>query len=300
MSRIKVSIVMGAYNQRTILPLVLEGFETQDFPKDEYEVIVVDSTSTDGTSDFIKEYQASYKFTPIIRKNEGKAAARNAGVQAAQGDIVIITDSDMIPHAQLVSTHVQAHENTSVPTCFEGVTMNMTELHWPPEPSKLYPYISRSLQDGAKLGWYYFLTGNISFPKSLFLSYGGFDESFKSYGWEDLELGYRLSLDHQPLLFLKQAVNYHYHVVTEDEEIIRNVSKGESARLLFAKHPKLKLFLGGNVVSEFVRKKLSKEGVIYTFIKHKMYGSSVPSFHRFGFWFLKEYAYLTGFHNLKE
>ena len=74
-------------------------------------------------------------------------------------------------------------------------------------------------KSGSKLGWYYFLTGNISFPKALFMQENGFNEVFMSYGWEDIELGYRLEQKKVPLRYLKSAVNYHYHVISKKKKL---------------------------------------------------------------------------------
>jgi len=290
----QLSIVIGTYNQRDVLKKILESFNTQTAKKGSFELIVVDSTSSDGTRNMLETFEAHYPFRFIIQENRGKAAARNRGVAAATGSIIMITDADMIAHPDLVKTHLQAHAEAKVPTCFEGVTMNMHRLEWPTTSHNLYPYISRNLKDGSRLGWYYFLTGNISFPKAVFDSENGFDETFMSYGWEDLELGYRLSKKKVPLVFLKNAINYHYHVVTKDEEISRNVKKGESARLFLKKHPKLKYFLGMNPLSVFVAKYLSEGGNVYRWVEKSFYKSKTPWKHQFGFWFLKEFHYLKG------
>lgn len=290
----QLSIIIGTYNQRDTLKKILESFNTQTAPRGSFELIVVDSSSNDGTDAMLQSFHATYPFRFFIQENLGKAGARNRGVSEAQGSIIMITDADMIADPDLVKTHLEAHQTSTKPSCFEGVTMNMYILEWPTSPTNLYPYISRPLPDGASLGWYYFLTGNISFPRSIFEENGGFDETFLSYGWEDLELGYRLSRKKIPLYFLKKAINYHYHVVTKDEEIMRNVKKGESARIFLKKHPELKWFLGLNPLSVFIFKRLQENGRFYTWVKTKFYYASSPKKHAFGFWFLKEFHYLKG------
>lgn len=288
-----ISVVIGAYNQIHCLPLVLEEFEKQTLDHGEFEVIVVDSTSTDGTSEFVKSYSPSYNFVGIVQENKGKTAARNRGVELAKGDIIFITDSDMIPHPDLLQRHVDAQASVSSPTCFEGQTCNLKVLEWPTTSGNMEPYITRDYSDGKSLGWYYFLTGNISFPKQLFLAEGGFDPDFLGYGWEDLELGYRLSKKKVPLIYLKQAINYHYHVITRDEDIQRHVKKGASAQIFVKKHPELKWFLGMNPLSVWLRKHLTETSWLVRFARN-CYGSSNPIADRFGFWFLKEYHYLGG------
>lgn len=289
-----ISVVIGTFNQKDVLARILDAYNNQTLPKDAFEVIVVDSSSTDGSSEFLLSYSPSYKFNPIVQPNTGKASARNRGVREAKSDIILITDADMIPHPHLLETHVKAHQKAQQPSCFEGVTMNMTELHWPIEEKKLYPYITRTYQTLDKLGWYYFLTGNLSMPKALFLAENGFDQAFKGYGWEDLELGYRLSLKKVPLLYLKHAVNYHYHVVTHAEEVSRCEKKGESAKIFVQKHPELALFLGLNPLSKWVFKRLYPEGKVVQWIRKHCFDRPKGLRHRFGFWFLKEYYYLCG------
>ena len=104
--------------------------------------------------------------------------------------------------------------------------------------------------------------GNISFKKVTFNKLGKFDEIFKVYGWEDLELGYRFYKSGIKLYYLKDAINYHYHVVTEEDELERNIKKGESARLFLNKHPELKWF-GIKSISTFIFKLTYPKGVFF-------------------------------------
>ena len=91
-----ISVVMGSFNQQPILKKVLDGYNEQQTSLP-FEVIVVDSSSTDGTSALFESFQANFQFTPIVQENKGKAAARNRGVRDAKSEIIVITDSDMIP-----------------------------------------------------------------------------------------------------------------------------------------------------------------------------------------------------------
>lgn len=289
-----ISVVMGAYNNREVLKRVLDGFNEQTTRYD-FEVIVVDSSSTDGTDKFLNEYPARFSLIPIIQENQGKAAARNRGVSEAAADYVIITDADMIPDSGFIQAHCDAHLNSLEPSCFEGLAWNMAHLHWPPRQAELKAQVGTNPPHMARLGWYYFLTGNISFPKSLFDSEQGFSESFKNYGWEDLELGYRLLEKRKiPLLYLKTAINYHYHVISKEEEVDRCFLKGESADILIQKHPELKLFLGINPLSKWVYPKIDKSGRFYTKMRHDWLISGYALQEAFAFWFLKEYEYLSG------
>jgi glycosyltransferase involved in cell wall biosynthesis len=290
----KLSIVIGTFNQKDVLEKVMISFENQSAPSEDYELIIVDSGSTDGTDTLLKAFKATCGYKFFIQENKGKSGARNRGVSEAESPTVMITDADMIAHPDLVKTHIDAHQASKELSCFEGVTLNMHKLEWPTTEKNLFPYITKRYKDGAKLGWYYFLTGNVSFPKVLFEQENGFDQAFQVYGWEDLDLGYRFSKKKIPLYYLKNAQNYHYHVITRDEEIERNVKKGESAKIFLERNPELKLFLGLNPVSIWVYRRLNIDGGIYRFIQNKCYRSSNKILQNFGFWFLKEYNYLSG------
>jgi len=288
-----ISVVMGCYNQKEVLSLVLPEYAHQTLAKALFEVIVVDSSSNDGTSEWLTDLKPDFNFVPIIKPNTGKASARNTGVAHARGRWIIICDADMIPDPQFVQTHLEAHQHTSVPSCFEGLAWNMSALNWPPIRQQLTPQVGTHPKNMAKLGWYYFLTGNLSFPKILFMDFNGFDTAFTGYGWEDLELGYRFSKAGVPLRYLHNAINYHYHVVLPEDELPRCEDKGKSARYMLSKHPELKLFLGLNPFSVWTFPRFKKEGDFY--IKMTQWLQKDGTYYKkFALWFLKEYHYLRG------
>ncbi len=286
-----ISVIIGCYNQKEALRRVLSGFALQTV--NDFEVIVVDSSSTDGTHDLLETWKPHYAFQYRIQKNTGKTGARNAAAEMATAPYLLITDADMIPDPTLIETHLAAHTDSKVPTCFEGSTWNMHVLAWPSEPENLYPYIREKIRSGAKLGWHYFLTGNLSIPSDLFRQFGGFDMDFQGYGWEDIEMGYRLSKAGVPLRYLPEAKNYHYHVVTDDDLIKREVKKGESAAVFLNKHPELKWFLGLNPLALWVFKHTTESSRLYR-LATRWYASGNMKKQRFGRWLLAEYHYREG------
>ena len=77
--------------------------------------------------------------------------------------------------------------------------------------------------------------------KKCFLEDNGvFDEQFKYAAYEDIELGYRLSLKGMKLFFSNKAKALHNHKMNEDNFALRMRNVGKSAKLLFEKHPELK------------------------------------------------------------
>lgn len=89
-----VSIVVPTYNCRDFLAECLESLLAQSWQH--FEVLIVDDCSTDGTRDYILERSAvEPRFRPLLQEqNRGPAAARNAGIRAAQGEYVAFLDAD--------------------------------------------------------------------------------------------------------------------------------------------------------------------------------------------------------------
>tara|TARA_A100001015_G_scaffold319646_1_gene443196 strand:+ start:817 stop:1602 length:786 start_codon:yes stop_codon:yes gene_type:complete len=257
-------------------------------------VIIVDSSSSDGSKNFLQVYQPNFLFKYHIQANKGKAAARNKAVDLSQGDIIIITDADMIPDHYFVQRHIEAHASINKAACFEGLAWNMTSLAWPPISQNLAPQVGKNHDHMNKLGWYYFLTGNISLPRLVFDQFLGFNERFTGYGWEDLELGYRLFKQKIPLYYLTTAINYHYHIINPSEELQRNVKKGESAKLFLELHPELKWFLGFNPLSTWIFPKISEQSMVFKWFKAMSNHSKSAWIRAIGMWFLKEFFYLKG------
>lgn len=86
-----LSIVIPAYNEATVLPRCLRSLRDQDY-QGEYEVIVVDNGSTDGTAKVASRYGARV----VHCSEKGVAYAREAGLQSARGEIVVQCDADSI------------------------------------------------------------------------------------------------------------------------------------------------------------------------------------------------------------
>lgn len=87
-----VSVIIPAYNCRQWIPETLDSLFTQDYPHT--EIIVVNDGSKDGTLDLIRGY--GNRIVVIDQANTGAPGARNAGISAAQGDLIAFCDADDI------------------------------------------------------------------------------------------------------------------------------------------------------------------------------------------------------------
>lgn len=90
----KLSIIVPVYNVRSFLPACLDSLLNQTI--DDYEIILIDDGSTDGSADIIRDYQLRYP--QLIRSkfidNGGQGRARNFGIDMAEGDYLGFVDSD--------------------------------------------------------------------------------------------------------------------------------------------------------------------------------------------------------------
>ncbi len=96
----KITIVIPTYNEAFLIRQKLDNIINQDYPRDKLEIIVVDSASTDGTPDIVRDwaYMHSNVNIKLIIESErrGKAHALNTGLRYATGDIIVITDADAL------------------------------------------------------------------------------------------------------------------------------------------------------------------------------------------------------------
>ena len=282
-----LSVIIGTYNQASVLEKVLPAYRMQTLTAP-YELVIIDSTSSDATQTLIAQYDdLPIQYHKI--KNKGKAHARNTGAKQATYNTLVITDADMIPDAGFLDAHYKAH--CTAPQCYEGAAYNLQSTAWPMNTRGMSCQVSPRRMS-KKLGWYYFLTGNLSLPTALFQAYQ-FSEDFTGYGWEDLELGYRLHQDNYPLYFLPTAINYHFHVVDKMTALDRDYQKGCGARIFLDKHPELKWFLGLHPLGRWVSQ-VPQSGKLYQTAYAWATQSRIPWCRRLGEYAVTEWHYLQG------
>ena len=103
----RISVIVAAYQAAETLPALLDSLAGQSLPADEFEAIVVDDGSTDGSRDIIARYPGVRLLT---QTNRGPGAARNLATQAATGDIIAYTDADVVLPPHWLATHLRLHE----------------------------------------------------------------------------------------------------------------------------------------------------------------------------------------------
>ncbi len=165
-----VSVCIPAYNRLDFLPEALGSIFAQTFK--DYEVVVVDDGSTDGTGEWIKEQK--YPLRYVYQTNKGLAGARNRLIQEARGRYIAFLDSDdlLYPDAldRLVSS-VDGREDL----CAYGGYIRIDE-----EGNEL-PTVMKDRPSGDILETLFekiiVHSCGVLFPRRIFLEQGGFDEA---------------------------------------------------------------------------------------------------------------------------
>lgn len=230
------SVVIPTYNRRPILTKCLQALERQHYAAD-YEVVVVDDGSTDGTVEWLQTSAAEFPHVRLIQQAHlGPAAARNLGVEKAQGDTIIFIDSDLV----VTVTFLQAHADSLVAgqrsqgddrLFTYGRVINTCNFDNPTStPFKVTDFSAA-----------YFATGNVAIARHWLDQAGLFDTQFQLYGWEDLELGVRLKQLELKLIKCPDAVGYHWHPPFTLDQIPnlidKEIQRGRMGVLFYQKHP---------------------------------------------------------------
>ncbi|MDI6642063.1 MAG: glycosyltransferase family A protein, partial [Elusimicrobiota bacterium] len=104
------TIIIPTYNRKNVLRKCLNALSNQ-VCKSDFEVIIIDDGSTDGTEDFVKQLISitPYYVRYFRQKNKGPAAARNVGIKNATGEIILFMGDDIIADSNLLYEHLSWH-----------------------------------------------------------------------------------------------------------------------------------------------------------------------------------------------
>lgn len=227
-----VSLILSTYNRARYLELSLLGYMRQTHK--DFEVIVVDDGSTDGTDKVIERYKtrASFPIKHLWQENRGfrKARILNEGIKASRYDYVVFSDGDCIPKADFISAHVSnSGENYILGGGHVRLPKDYSDALTPGAVSNgafeeyLTPDVMAGLRWKQRKNIFYMLVGkkrrpkflglNFSVPKKALYEVNGFDENYEGWGQEDSDLRERLKrLGLKPKSILTRAIVFHlYH-----------------------------------------------------------------------------------------
>ena len=188
----KLSVVIPTFNRRDRLERVLAALERQTTPPSEFEVVVVDDGSTDGTSEWLGQRSTSFELRALRQTNAGPARARNVGVEQAAGEIVLFIDDDVEPVPELIAEHLSVHAaEPDVVVIGPLASLPHYEQPWVAWEQAKVEAQYRAMERGDWAPTFrQFWTGNASLARRHILGAGGFNPDFLRA--EDVELGVRL------------------------------------------------------------------------------------------------------------
>jgi glycosyltransferase involved in cell wall biosynthesis len=236
-----LSVVTPTRDKRPLLERTLAALRAQRLPPDvPWEIVVVDDGSTDGTGAWLAG-QAGGDGPPLRvvtpPANVGRARARNLGAAAARGQWLLFLDDDIVAPPGLLAAHLdllRRHPGDGV----IGFAVTAPELVDAPHLRYLDTRGVAKLPPGPAPARY-FVTQNASVPRAAFQAVGGFDEAFRAYGFEDMEVAFRLE-DLAKVRFhcLPAPVPVHVHHHTLDQLLAKRRECGHgSLQRLAARHP---------------------------------------------------------------
>lgn len=206
---VKVSVVVIAYNLADKITACLDSVVDQDFS--DYEVIVVDDGSVDGTAENI----SSYPVRLVKQTNQGRATARNAGARVSRGEVIVFLDGDCVVGRDFVRKMVFPLQDPKI-----GMTQGYIDIA---NSKSLIARLNfmRARHIFKDLEYLDFAWGAaIGMKRNLFEKIGGFNDSIK-FGEED-DLAYRLLDEDYRIYLVKEARFFHHFTESLWKHLIRH------------------------------------------------------------------------------
>jgi glycosyltransferase involved in cell wall biosynthesis len=179
-----LSIIIPSYNSQQTIGKCLDSIFSSDYPKNKYEVVVVDDCSTDNSANIVKTYPCKLI---KLNKNSGPATARNSGAKKSRGDILVFIDSDVVIEKNTFNLTASSFNKESA--CLTAINTKKSDYNFSTDFLNLLDYFIF-----LKSPRYVILpcTSYCAIKKNIFEDLGGFNENYKKSHVEDLELGIRL------------------------------------------------------------------------------------------------------------
>jgi len=209
---IQASIVVATHNRQAKLAKCIDSVSNQTISPDEYELIVVDDASSDGTKEFCSEQRGRlpYRFTYLTQEIGGPARARNLGISAAAGDLVCFIDDDSVVHEEWLQKLLDHYyEEPQTSAGFKGRVENLSSGPEKSFSDLLGRYVYRAGHSYA--------TNNIAYRKAVLKQVEGFDTTFPVAAYEDVDLALRIKRKGYNIIFCNDVMVRHPYENTLDE-----------------------------------------------------------------------------------
>lgn len=245
-----VSVVIPTFRRPEALERTLRSLATVSY-RGMFEVVVVDDGSKDFTESVIERIQREEPHLLLRfyeQGNSGAARARNHGAQAADGEILVFLDDDMLVQADHLDRHV-AHLSSPSKRAVNGEWEFAPEVRHELEGSSfgrfrlwLEDWVKKGLEmeslDADLLKPTMLTACNLGIRRQDFLTLGGFDESFPAAGYEDQDFAVRATLAGFDFIYDKRIVLSHLDQRTNLDDFTRRIRQGAvTAGIMAKKYP---------------------------------------------------------------
>ena len=227
----KFSIVVCTFNRLDYLKKCVASLLEMDFP--EYEIIIVNDGSTDGTKNFLDALNTGKIKIIHQERNQGLSAARNTGIKHSSHDIIAFTDDD----CQVDKNWLAELSKGFVDERTGFVMGQVFYIH------KNYKgYFPERLVSNLNAQWP--MGANIAYHKKVFVACGGFDHAFFKYNNEDSEMAIRAA--RQGFLFNRSlgATVYHQAMNWTAKSLLKSARNASVWPVLKKKYQKYYLTFG--------------------------------------------------------
>lgn len=222
--QLSVSIVVIVLNGEATIQACLESLLTQDVDPGSVEIIVVDNDSQDRTPELVRQFPVRLVHEPV----RGYAPARNAGVRAAQGEIIAFTDADCVAEPDWLSKLLRHFSDPQV-----GIVGGNIAAY----PSEKPTLVEKFITSGGFVGppkrrvggvLPYVTTASVAYRAALLRRAGMFDVSLPSCEDVDLSRKVQVELGAQAVLEPGALVyHHHYHTLRGFLKLMRRNGEGE-------------------------------------------------------------------------
>ena len=203
------SVVVPTYRRLDQLRGCLDALAAIEYPRDRFEVIVVDDGGDAPLDPVVDGFRGSLDLTLVRQANAGPAAARNAGVGRARGDLVAFTDDDCRPEPGWLRLLGAALAET--PGCMAGGRTDNVADGICPAMSQLIVDVVYRHYNADPMHARFLASNNMALPAPAFREAGGFDPSFRTA--EDRELCDRWRHQGRPIVHVPAARVRHVHAM---------------------------------------------------------------------------------------
>jgi GT2 family glycosyltransferase/glycosyltransferase involved in cell wall biosynthesis len=244
---LRITVVIPTHNRKDKLIACLDALGGQSILPQEFEVLVVDDGSTDGTGEAVAARRDPFTLRYFRQDNQGPGAARNLGIERAAGELILFIGDDVIADERLLETHLFAHASRPDP----GVAI-LGHIDWPATMPRnaVMEYVcgDAALQFAytliprlPALDHRFFYTSNISLKRGFLVAAADagvrFDPSFHYAAFEDSELALRLGPRGLDIQYVEDARAIHDHAMDLESFAAREHRAGQMAVVFYRKHP---------------------------------------------------------------